>query len=267
MTDARTAFALAGWLGLLLLAPPACRAADGPPRYVPPVAKSINERAVERRRMVERQIERPRDGRATVTNKQVIKAMLAVPRHAFVPAAVRRHAYADAALPIEHGQTISQPYVVALMTEQLRVTPDSRVLEVGTGSGYQAAVLAQLTPHVYSIEIVKELAESAARTLKEQGYASVSVRAGDGYKGWPEHAPFDAIIVTCAPEELPEPLWEQLKPGGRIVIPVGSADRVQELVVVSKTPDGQRRMQTVTKVQFVPMTREEPVGAPQQDQR
>ena len=256
MARSRTSLVLAGWAGLLLLAPGACRGAGGESRFTPPVARSAKERTVERRRMVERQIERPSDGRTPVTDKRVLEAMRAVPRHAFVPADVRRHAYADAALPIEHGQTISQPYVVALMTEQLRLAPDSRVLEVGTGSGYQAAVLAQITPHVYSVEIVKELAESAARTLKEQGYTAVSVRAGDGYKGWPEHAPFDAIIVTCAPEELPEPLWEQLKPGGRIVIPVGPTDRVQELVVVSRTADGQRRTRTVTKVQFVPMTRE-----------
>ena len=225
--------------------------------FVPPVAKSAGERADERRRMVERQIEKPADGRTPVTDRRVIEAMAAVPRHAFVPPELRRRAYADSALPIGRGQTISQPYIVALMTEHLRVTPDSKVLEVGTGSGYQAAVLAHLTPHVYTIEIVEELAKAAARDLAAEGYASVRTRAGDGYQGWPEHAPFDAIIVTCAPEKLPEPLWQQLKPGGRIVIPVGPADRVQQLVVVSKTEDGKRRTQTVTDVQFVPMTREE----------
>ena len=225
--------------------------------FVPPAAKSAGERADERRRMVERQIEKPTDGRPPVTDRRVIEAMAAVPRHAFVPPELRRRAYADAALPIGRGQTISQPYIVALMTEHLRVTPDSKVLEVGTGSGYQAAVLAHLTPHVYTIEIVEELARAAARDLAAEGYASVRTRAGDGYQGWPEHAPFDAIIVTCAPEKLPDPLWQQLKPGGRVVIPVGPADRVQQLVVVSKTEDGQRRTQTVTDVQFVPMTREE----------
>ena len=225
--------------------------------FVPPAAKSAKERADERRRMVERQIEKPTDGRPPVTDRRVIEAMAAVPRHVFVPADMRRRAYADSALPIGNGQTISQPYIVALMTEHLRLTPASKVLEVGTGSGYQAAVLAHLTPNVYTIEIVEELAKAAARDLADEGYASIRARAGDGYKGWPEHAPFDAIIVTCAPEKLPEPLWEQLKPGGRIVIPVGPVDRVQQLVVVSKTEDGQRRTQTVTEVQFVPMTREQ----------
>ena len=225
--------------------------------FTPPVAKSAAERAVERRRMVERQIEKPADGRPPVTDRRVIEAMAAVPRHAFVPPDVRRRAYADSALPIGRGQTISQPYIVALMTEHLRVTPESKVLEVGTGSGYQAAVLAHLTPHVYTIEIVEELAKAAARDLAAQGYASVRTRAGDGYQGWPEHAPFDAIIVSCAPEKLAEPLWQQLKPGGRIVIPVGPANRIQQLVVVSKTDDGQRRTQTVTDVQFVPMTRQD----------
>ena len=239
--------------------PEAGRAAPRPAAaaFTPPVARSAREREVERRRMVERQIARPRDGRAPVTDRRVLDAMAAVPRHAFVPEKVRRRAYADAALPIGHEQTISQPYVVALMTEHLRVTPSTRVLEVGTGSGYQAAVLARLTPRVYSIEIVAPLAERAARALKDEGYDAVKVKAGDGYKGWPEHAPFDAIIVTCAPEELPEPLWDQLAPGGRIVIPVGPSDRVQRLVVISKTDDGQRRTETITEVRFVPMTREE----------
>ena len=236
-------------------APPA--SASDAPAFTPPVARSARERADDRRWMVQRTIARPADGRPAVKDKRVIEAMLAVPRHAFVPEAERRSAYADRALPIGHDQTISQPYIVALMTEHLRLTPSSKVLEVGTGSGYQAAVLAHLTPHVYSVEIVAALAKQAGQTLKDEGYTSVKVRAGDGYAGWPEHAPFDAIIVTCAPEELPEPLWQQLKPGGRIVIPVGPTHRVQKLVVISKTEDGKRREQTVTEVQFVPMTREE----------
>ena len=235
-------------------APPANKTAAD---YKPPVARSAGERVDDRRWMVERQIKSPQDGRPPVKDPRVIEAMLAVPRHAFVPQAVRRSAYADRALPIGHDQTISQPYMVALMTEHLKLPPAGRVLEVGTGSGYQAAVLAHLTPHVYTIEIVEALAERAARDLADQGYASVRVRFGDGYKGWPEHAPFDAIIVTCAPEELPEPLWEQLKPGGRIVIPVGPVRRVQKLVVISRTEDGKRRTQTVTEVQFVPLTRQE----------
>lgn len=220
----------------------------------PLVARSAVERIDQRRQMVEEQILNPRDGREPVKDKSVVEAMRAVPRHVFVPAHLRDHAYADRPLPIGHGQTISQPYIVALMTQHLNLTPSHKVLEVGTGSGYQAAVLAQITPNVYSIEIVEKLANAAAKTLADEGYASVKVRAGDGYKGWPEHAPFDAIIVTCAPDELPKALWEQLKPGGRIVIPIGSVDRVQQLVVVSKDAAGQRRTQTITEVRFVPMT-------------
>jgi len=204
--------------------------------------------------MVEEQIAHPRDGRDAVTDSRVLQAMLAVPRHAFVPPAMREHAYADSPLPIGHGQTISQPYIVALMTQHLQLFPDGKVLEIGSGSGYQAAVLAHLTPNVYTIEIVEDLARMAEQNLKDQGYSNVRVRCGDGYRGWPEHAPFDAIIVTCAPEQLPQPLWDQLKPGGRIVIPVGGVDRIQQLVVVSKTPDGQRRTRTITEVRFVPMT-------------
>jgi protein-L-isoaspartate(D-aspartate) O-methyltransferase len=219
-------------------------------------SRSAHERVDERRRMVETQVAHPRDGRSAVTDRRVLEAMLAVPRHVFVPAAVSDEAYDDTPLPIGHGQTISQPYIVALMTEHLRLPPGGKVLEIGTGSGYQAAVLAHLTPNVYTIEIVKDLARSAGQILKDQGYGAVHVRYGDGHLGWPEQAPFDAVIVTCAPEALPQPLWTQLKPGGRIVIPIGPVDRVQRLVVVYKTPDGQRRTETVTEVRFVPMVRE-----------
>jgi protein-L-isoaspartate(D-aspartate) O-methyltransferase len=142
------------------------------------------------------------------------------------------------------------------MTERLRLTPDSKVLEIGTGSGYQAAILAHLTPHVYTIEIVKPLAEEAQKVLRQQGYQEVQCRTGDGYKGWPEAAPFDAIIVTCAAEDLPQPLWDQLKPGGRIVIPTGEPYQMQRLVVITKTADGKRETQTVTAVRFVPLVRE-----------
>jgi protein-L-isoaspartate(D-aspartate) O-methyltransferase len=217
---------------------------------------SANERVEERRRMVEAQIAHPRDGRAAVTDSRVLAAMLAVPRHAFVPPEVSDQAYDDTPLPIGHGQTISQPYIVALMTEHLGLPPGGKVLEIGTGSGYQAAVLARLTPNVFTIEIVEDLARMARQTLRDQGDSTVQVRRGDGHLGWPEQAPFDAIIVTCAPESLPLPLWNQLKPGGRIVIPIGPVDRVQRLVVVSKTADGQRRTDTVTDVRFVPMIRE-----------
>jgi protein-L-isoaspartate(D-aspartate) O-methyltransferase len=181
--------------------------------------------------------------------------MLAVPRHAFVPQSLQQLAYEDSPLPIGHDQTISQPYIVALMTQHLNLTPASKVLEIGTGSGYQAAVLAHLTPHVYTIEIVDDLAKSAKKALTDEGYTSVHVRSGDGYLGWPEHAPFHAIIVTCAPDKLPQPLWDQLQPGGRIVIPIGPQNRIQQLVLISKTPDGNQRTQTITEVRFVPLTR------------
>ena len=222
-------------------------------RPVPPAAR---ERIEERRTMVETQMVSPGDGRAPVTSKAVIEAMQVVPRHVFVPASVRRHAYRDTPLPIGHGQTISQPYIVAWMSELLELTKDSKVLEIGTGSGYQAAVLAHMTEHVYSIEIVEALANRARKTLKEQGYDEVKCRHGDGYDGWAEHAPFDRIIVTCAPENLPEPLWKQLKPGGRIVIPIGGPYDLQRLVLVEKTSAGERRDRILSAVRFVPLTRE-----------
>jgi protein-L-isoaspartate(D-aspartate) O-methyltransferase len=242
--------------GVLLMGTDACSGAAQPAAPRGPVARSAHERVDERRRMVELQIAHPRDGRDPVTDARVIDAMLAVPRHAFVPAAVRDQAYDDTPLPIGRGQTISQPYIVALMTEHLHLTAGGKVLEIGTGSGYQAAVLAHLTPNVYTIEIVEELSQMAAQNLKEEGYGGVQLRRGDGHLGWPEQAPFDAIIVTCAPEALPPPLWDQLKAGGRIVIPIGPVERVQRLVVVSKAPDGQRRTETITDVRFVPMVRE-----------
>jgi protein-L-isoaspartate(D-aspartate) O-methyltransferase len=214
------------------------------------------DRADERAAMVSQQIAEPADGRQRVTDESVLGAMRAVPRHEFVPENRRRAAYSDHALPIGHGQTISQPYIVALMTELLKIGPESKVLEIGTGSGYQAAVLAHLTPNVFTIEIVKPLHERARRVLKEQGYDGVTCRTADGYFGWAEHAPFDAIIVTCAAGHLPPALWEQLKPGGRIVIPIGGPYEVQRLVVLSKEADGSRRSQTVTAVRFVPMTGE-----------
>ena len=228
-----------------------------PEKTNPPWLKgspAAGELVAERERMVRETIEVPSDGRSRVAHSGVLDAMRAVPRHAFVPDDQRPRAYADSPLPIGHGQTISQPYIVALMTELLELTPQSKVLEIGTGSGYQAAVLAHLTPSVYSIEIIMPLAERAGRTLRDQGYSEVRFRQGDGYFGWKEEAPFDAIIVTCAAGHLPPPLWEQLKPGGRIVIPIGGPFEVQRLVVVTKTPDGQRQSKTVTSVSFVPMT-------------
>ena len=204
--------------------------------------------SVERSRMVRDQIVA-----RGVKDPRVLAALRRVPRHEFVPADQRRNAYDDAALPIGSGQTVSQPYIVALMTELAAVTERSRVLEVGTGSGYQAAVLAELAGDVYSIEIVEALARSAAATLRRLGYDRVHVRHGDGYRGWPEHAPFDAIVVTAAPDRIPPPLEQQLAPRGRLVIPVGSADT--ELVVVTRTEDGFRR-RSIAPVRFVPMTGE-----------
>jgi len=208
----------------------------------------------ERNDMVTRTIERPWDGRTRVKNKVVIDAMRAAPRHAFIPSDGRKRAYIDSPLPIGHGQTISQPYIVALMTELLELSPESKVLEIGTGSGYQAAVLAHLTPNVYSVEIIEPLAKRAAETLQAQEYTEVKTRRADGYFGWPEFAPYDAIIVTCAAGHLPPPLWDQLKPGGRIVIPIGGPHEVQRLVVVRKTQEGKHTSRTILPVRFVPMT-------------
>ncbi len=189
-----------------------------------------------------------------ITDGDVIRAMRRVPRHELIPAALRDQAYADRPLPIGHGQTISQPYIVALMTQLARVRPGCRALDVGTGSGYQAAVLAEMGAKVYSIEILPELAEQAKRQLQRIGYDQVELRCGDGYQGWSEHAPFDVILVAAAPREIPEPLIEQLAPGGHLVIPIGSYH--QSLIVVSKQPDGSLRRRTVASVAFVPMTGE-----------
>ena len=187
-----------------------------------------------------------------IEDSRVLQAMREVRRHLFVPEDVRSAAYRDGPLPIGHGQTISQPYIVALMTQLASVDPGDRILEVGTGSGYQAAVLARLADRVYSVEIVEELAREARQKLKELGYDNVSVRIGDGFRGWPEHAPFDAIVVTCSPPEIPSPLKEQLAPGGRLIIPVG--ERQQELKVVSKNQEGAIEKESVIPVRFVPMT-------------
>lgn len=186
----------------------------------------------------------------------VDKALRTVPRHAFVPSDLAGDAYANRPLPIGHGQTISQPYIVALMTELASPTPQARVLEVGTGSGYQAAVLAQCVARVHSIEIVRPLGEAARETLEKLGYRNVEVRIGDGYKGWPDAAPFDAIVVTAAPDHVPQPLVDQLAPGGRMVIPVGSRYGVQELLVIGKEADGRAVTRRTIPVRFVPLTRE-----------
>jgi protein-L-isoaspartate(D-aspartate) O-methyltransferase len=204
--------------------------------------------AAERDRMVREQIEA-----SGIRDADVLRVMRDTPRQRFVPALLRAHACEDTPLPIGQGATISQPFVVALMTELLEPGRRHSVLEIGTGSGYQAAVLAQLAGHVYTIEIVPELARSAAALLAELGYDNVTVRAGDGYRGWPERAPFDRIILTAAPPEVPQALLDQLARGGRLVAPVGSAWRVQELVVIDKTASGALRRRTASSVQFVPM--------------
>ncbi|MGH8286746.1 MAG: protein-L-isoaspartate(D-aspartate) O-methyltransferase [Steroidobacteraceae bacterium] len=203
-----------------------------------------------RARMVEWQIA----GR-DIQNPRVLQALRTVPRHLFVPPAYTGDAYDDRPLPIGHGQTISQPYIVALMTELARPAPTDRALEVGTGSGYQAAVLAGLVSHVYTIEIVEPLAREAGQRLKKLGYENVTVRTGDGYAGWPEHAPFDVILVTAAPEEVPAPLLEQLAPGGRLVVPVGRVFAVQELRLIEKDASGKLRTTRVAPVRFVPLQR------------
>ncbi len=185
---------------------------------------------------------------------RVMQAMGDVPRHEFVPAAQRPNAYENRPLPIGHGQTISQPYIVALMTHLAAVEPDQRVLEIGTGSGYQAAVLAKVAGHVYTMEIVEPLADLSRERLARLGFDNVTTRLGDGYNGWPEHAPFDAILVTAAATHVPPPLVEQLKAGGRMVIPVGSRFAVQDLVVIEKSAEGELTTRKILPVRFVPLT-------------
>lgn len=187
-----------------------------------------------------------------VQDSLVLAAMRRVPRHRFVPASLASMAYADQPLPIGEDQTISQPYIVALMTELLRLRPGDKVLEIGTGSGYQAAVLAEVTRQVYTIEILAPLARQAAAVLAALGYTTVQTRTGDGYQGWPEAAPFDAIIVTAAPDHVPAPLRDQLAPGGRLVLPVG--DELQELKRITRGQDGSFTEESVIPVRFVPMT-------------
>ncbi|CAN7573461.1 protein-L-isoaspartate(D-aspartate) O-methyltransferase [Phenylobacterium sp. LjRoot219] len=184
---------------------------------------------------------------------RVLAAMREVPRHRFVPKLLQPLAYSDTALPIGHGSTISQPFIVAVMTDVAAVQPGDRVLEVGAGSGYQAAILATLGAEVYTVEIVPQLATSAAARLRELGYTSVKVRAGDGYKGWPEHAPFDAILVTAGATRIPQPLVQQLKPTGRMVIPAGDGGDHQQLTIVTKAANGAVQTRRLGAVAFVPL--------------
>jgi len=206
--------------------------------------------ATARARMVDEQIA-ARD----VRDSRVLAAMREVPRHLFVPPDDQFSAYDDRPLPIGHGQTISQPYIVALMTELVRPRPTDRALEIGTGSGYQAAVLSRLVAQVFTIEIVEPLARDAEKRLKNLNYGNVTVRFGDGYAGWTEAGPFDLIVVTAAPDHIPAPLLTQLKPGGRLVIPVGPVSRVQQLMLVERNAAGEDRTTYVAPVAFVPLRR------------
>jgi protein-L-isoaspartate(D-aspartate) O-methyltransferase len=208
-----------------------------------------SERQDDREAMVRTQIQA-----RGVADERVLQAMRDVPRHWFVPKTLQMRAYADTPLPIGHEQTISQPFIVALMTELLALSGEEKVLEIGTGSGYQAAVLAELVQEVHTIEIVEPLGERAKTTLAEKGYNNVHVRIGDGYQGWPEQAPFDAIIVTCAPESPPEPLVAQLAVGGRMCIPLGPDGGIQKLVLLTKKADGSLQRRDIEPVRFVPMT-------------
>jgi len=232
-------------------AEPRGRPASGPATSRPaewPRPRS-SERLAERRDMVEYQIRR-----RGISSEPVLEAMRAVPRHWFTPGGISRNAYEDRPLPVGEGQTISQPYIVALMTESLEVEEGDKVLEIGTGSGYQAAVLNELTPHVFSVEIIGALAERAAATFQQRGYDSIAVRHADGYFGWEEHAPFDAIIVTCAASHVPPTLIRQLRPGGRMCVPVGGPFATQRLLLITKKEDGTTTSRNLSAVAFVPMT-------------
>jgi len=210
----------------------------------------FDQRQNERYKMVKKGIE----DRGIINDKKVLDAMRHVPRHFFVPKNYQEHAYANRPLPIGYNQTISQPLIVAYMTDLLDIKAGEKVLEIGTGSGYQAAVLSELTPHVYTIEIVKPLADQAIKRFEILGYYTITTKIGDGYKGWPEHAPFEAIILTAAPEEIPQPLINQLAPGGILVAPVGNVDDNQILTKITKTKDGNIKREQKMPVRFVPMT-------------
>jgi protein-L-isoaspartate(D-aspartate) O-methyltransferase len=217
---------------------------------VPPSQTPKDSWQAQRQRMVDEQL-----AARGIRNTRVLEVIGRVPRHEFVPDALRQEAYADSPLPIGENQTISQPYIVAFMTEVIDPQPGQRVLEVGTGSGYQAAVLAELVGEVYTIELLPTLAEQARARLERLGYRNVHVRQGDGYLGWPEAAPFDAVVVTCGADHMPEPLFAQLKPGGTLVIPVGNTFGEQSLQVIHKGPHGERQSRDLLPVRFVPLRR------------
>src|SRR5438067_3509796 len=227
------------WLVIAALAPAACGQQPSVPLNL----------AAQRQQMIQQHLVA-----RGIKDERILAAMAKVPREEFVPADSRAASYEDGPLPIGYYQTISQPYIVAFMTEKLQPKPDHRVLEVGTGSGYQAAVLAELVADVYTIEIVEPLAKNAEATLQRLGYKNVHVKVGDGYSGWPDHAPFDAIIVTCAPNHVPQQLTDQLKDGGRMVIPVG--ERFAQQLYLLEKQNGRLRESAVLPVRFVPMTRE-----------
>lgn len=226
-------------------------------QYVGEAAEEKNEARYRQLReaMVKYQISDPPDYRDPVKDRKVLKSMLTVPRHLFVREDDISVAYNDYPLPIGYGQTISQPYIVALMTEMLKVEPDHKVLEVGTGSGYQAAILSALVKDVYSVEVVKALGKKASERLENLNYNNIHVKIGDGYYGWEEYAPFDRIIVTCASTLVPPPLIKQLKPGGKMCIPVGGQYTVQYLTMVEKSKSGKVSMHKELPVRFVPLTR------------
>ncbi|HYK42679.1 MAG TPA: protein-L-isoaspartate(D-aspartate) O-methyltransferase [Thermoanaerobaculia bacterium] len=247
MRRAGAALFLTVILAAAAFVPAGCRPRESGKAAVTPAPEEPD--AVARAKMVETQI-----AARGVRNPRVLAAMREVPRHLFVDDSQRSRAYDDGPLPIGGRQTISQPYIVALMSELLDLTPNERVLEIGTGSGYQSAVLSRLAGHVYSIEIIPELAKQSAERLQRLGFTNITVREGDGYRGWPEHAPFDGIIVTAAPERIPQPLLDQLAPNGRMVIPVGGF--FQELKVFKKDANGRITEQDIIPVRFVPMTGE-----------
>jgi protein-L-isoaspartate(D-aspartate) O-methyltransferase len=247
MTPSMHSAALAFALALLGLA----SHADGADRYASERTAMVREIAAEVRATSLYLDKRALDPR-------VLAAMGKVPRHALVPEAVRSQAYANRPLPIGYGQTISQPYIVAVMTDLLHPKATDRVLEIGTGSGYQAAILAEVVDQVYTMEVIPPLGERARAALQALGYGNITVKVSDGYYGWPEHAPFDAIVVTAAASHVPPPLLKQLKPGGRMVIPVGSGFMVQELVLVQKARDGRITTRQILPVRFVPLTGDHP---------